>query len=198
MSWKGSLPKWSYKGKSCGTAVLQFVQYGSDIVVQYLYVTARVTQIDCKKKFVKFQQTHWDMNLWKNYKKSRILHSVYPDRAIHDNTKSERWKLPPVVKFYSTRRRSIPDVNDDNKPGAELLGKRGQWPEIDGILVDLQNGPETRNIVLERCFSKKFAKGAIPEQNGRDVSSQRKWTRLIQGLWTRLIAFKTIETPSKL
>ena len=46
--------------------------------------------------------------------------------AIHDNPKSERLKLPPVVKFYSTRRRSVPDVNDDYKPEAELVGKRGQ------------------------------------------------------------------------
>ena len=46
--------------------------------------------------------------------------------AIHDNREDERLKLRPVVKFYSTKRRSIPDVNDDNKPGAELLGKRGQ------------------------------------------------------------------------
>ena len=93
--------------------------------------------------------------------------------AINDNPKSERLKLPPVVKFYSTRRPSIPDVDEDNKPGAELLGKRGQWPEIDGSLVGLQNGPETRNIVLERRFSKNFAKGAIPEQNRRDEEGQR-------------------------
>ena len=122
----------------------------------------------------------------KNDKKSRILHSVYCiPVAIHDNRKDERLKLPPVVKFYSTRRRSISDVNDDSKPGAELLGNRGQWPEIDGSLVGLQNGPETRNIVLERCFSKNFAIGAIPEQNRRDASSRIKLSRLIQCLWTR-------------
>ena len=46
--------------------------------------------------------------------------------AISDNTKSERWKLPLVVNFYPTRRPLIPDVNEDKKPGAELLGKRGQ------------------------------------------------------------------------
>ena len=46
--------------------------------------------------------------------------------AINDSRKNERWRLPSVVKFYSTRRRSIPDINNDNKPGAELPGKGGQ------------------------------------------------------------------------
>ena len=117
------------------------------------------------------------MNLWKNDKKSCIspgciLYTRGYTRQC--NPKSERLKPPPVVKFYSTRRRSIPDVNDDNKPEAELVGKRGQWPEINGSLVGLQNCPETRNIVPERWFSKNFAKRAIPKQDRRVVGGRRQ------------------------
>ena len=77
-----------------------------------------------------------------------------------------------MVNSYATRGRSIPDVNDDWTTGAELLRNRGRQLEIDGPLVDLENGSKTMNIVLKRCFSKYFAEEAITEQNRGDASGQ--------------------------
>ena len=118
------------------------------------------------------------------------LHRVYS--AIIGDPERGRWNFGRKFEIYSTRRRSVPDINSHCKPGAELLGMWGQWSETDGSLVDLRNGSKTMKIVLKRCFSKYFTREAIPERKRRDEKSPGKTIGLIQCLKRRFCSFWTV------